>query len=233
MSLTLKRHVNITNGWGNFKMMLSGSRWTVLAFFLLAGLQGCASKSVPLSQDDFTALMEKSGVKVDSYVDGGKLDDAVGLLDKMAEENPARKEPWVKLAKVYFESGDYGNAIVAADEALHRDSTDQTAKGIRAVSGLRVATQSLTELRDDANLKGSAHADALSLAKALRETLGEEILVPVTGAENKNGEGEGAVAVNARRRVHVHTTRAPKVIRPSPAPVAQPAVNGDPFSVLR
>lgn len=212
-------------------MVLSGVRWGLLALIFLVGLQGCASKPVPLTQEDFSALMEKSGVKVDSYVSGGKLDDAVSLLDKMAEENPARKEPWVKLAKVYFDAADYGNAIVASDEALHRDNTDQTAKGIRAVSGLRVATQSLTELRDDAKLKGSARADALSLAKALRDTLGEEILVPVTGVENKKGVGGDDSAVNVHKRVRSHTPRTTSA--PSHAPVVQPATNGDPFSVLR
>ncbi|TVO63461.1 tetratricopeptide repeat protein [Denitromonas ohlonensis] len=212
-------------------MSLTRSVWLFLAPVVLFGLQACATKPLPLSQEAFSSAMAVSGVKVDVLVGEAKLDEAVGLLAKMAEDNPAQKEPWVRMARIHFEAENYGNAIVAADEALQRDSTDMTAKGLRAVSGLRVATQSLAELRDDTNLKGSARADALSLAKVLRETLGEDVLVPPVSAEAKRREEELEVRAKPRRKVR----RAPVAVAPSPAtrsPTPLP-VDGDPFSVLK
>ncbi|WP_246116342.1 tetratricopeptide repeat protein [Denitromonas halophila] len=212
-------------------MSLTRSVWLFLAPVVLFGVQACATKPLPLSQEAFSSAMAVSGVKVDVLVDEAKLDEAVGLLAKMAEDNPAQKEPWVRMARIHFEAENYGNAIVAADEALHRDSTDMTAKGLRAVSGLRVATQSLAELRDDTNLKGSARADALSLAKVLRETLGEDVLVPPVSAEAKRREEALEVRAKPRRKVR----RAPVAVAPSPvtrSPAPLP-VDGDPFSVLK
>ena len=217
------------------KSMLFRAPRVFLAAFCgvaLLGLQGCASTPQPLSQEDFSRAMAVSGVKVDALVGEKKLDEAVGLLTRMAADNPAQKEPWVRMARLHFDAENYGNAIVAADEALQRDGSDQTAKGLRAVSGLRVATQSLAELRDDANLKGSARADAVSLAKVLRETLGEEVLVPPMSAEmQRRQEEENEARARASRKIRRASARA---VQPAPVrPAAVPAVNGDPFSVLK
>ncbi|MBT0963775.1 tetratricopeptide repeat protein [Denitromonas sp. IR12] len=176
--------------------------------------------------------MELSGAKVDALVGEKKLDEAVGVLTRLAEENPAQKAPWVRLARIHFDAENYGGAIVAADEALQRDSTDRTAKGLRAVSGLRVATESLAELRDDVNLKGSARADAVSLAKVLRETLGEEVLVPPMSEEARR-EQEALEAKEARAKARRKVRRAPVVSSPAPRQASVPVVNGDPFSVLK
>ena len=96
----------------------------------------------------------------------------------MAKRNPDRKEPWARKAKIYFDAGSYAQAITSAEEVLQRDPTDRPAKSIRAVAGLRVAGQSLNDLRSDTELKGSAHSDAVGLVKVMRETLGEDVLVP-------------------------------------------------------
>lgn len=175
--------------------------------------------------------MEKTGVKADAFAGDGKVDDAIGLLNKMAQGNPARKEPWEKMAKIYFDAGDYGNAIVAAEEVLQRDKADRVAKGIRAVSGLRVATQSLNDLKDDNNLKGSARSDAISLVKTLRDALGEDVLVP---AEDPKDNGDDKAAALTRRHAHARTYAPRKRAAPTtPASSTQPEANGDPFSVLR
>lgn len=67
---------------------------------------------------------------------------------------------------------------MAADEALNRDPEDFTAKTVRAVGGLRVAMQSLADLRADALLAGNARTDAVALAAAMRDTLGQDVLFP-------------------------------------------------------
>ncbi|WYX08968.1 hypothetical protein WJ978_25280 [Achromobacter xylosoxidans] len=99
-------------------------------------------------------------------------------FQEIAQRNPSRGEPWSYIAKIRFDEQKYGEAIVAADEALNRDSNDFTAKTVRAVGGLRVAMQSLADLRADALLAGNARSDAVALAAAMRETLGQDVLFP-------------------------------------------------------
>lgn len=158
--------------------MLSTKLNTLRLLAATAVLAGCASTKVPMTAEEFSSAMSTSNLKVDTLLEKGNQQDALKILDDLASHNPNRKEPWIRKAKVYFEAENYAQAIVAAEEALQRDKTDRTAKSIRAVAGLRVAAQSLNGLRDDVELKGNARADAVGLANTMRETLGEEILVP-------------------------------------------------------
>ncbi|MEW5787872.1 MAG: tetratricopeptide repeat protein [Pseudomonadota bacterium] len=152
----------------------------------------------------------------------GNVERAIDLLGEVADDHPSSKEPWVKLAKIHFDAQDYGNAIVAADEALQRDNGDQVAKGIRVVAGLRVAAQSLNDLRNDADLKGTARADAVTLANLLREALGEEVLVPSANRVAKNtGEGLAGPRKQRARVAGDYPVRR------------EPVSSGDPFSVLK
>ncbi|MBZ8142860.1 hypothetical protein CLD22_23565, partial [Rubrivivax gelatinosus] len=92
---------------------------------------------------------------------------------------PADKQPWLHLAQDYFRSGEHGNAIVAAQEAMQRDPQDRVAQGILAVSGLRVSTVALVRLREHAEgLPGDTRSEAATLTRLLRDTLGEPVLVP-------------------------------------------------------
>jgi len=210
-------------------MQNAGSRRSVLSALFLLLLSGCATTVKPLSDLDFAKYMEASEKQVDTLVGENKRDEAAGLLKQLANTNPARKAPWAKLAKLQFEAGNYGEAIVAADEVLQRDPADRVAKSVRAVSGLRVATESIADLRNDEDMKGSARADAVSLAKVMRETLGEDVLVPPVDEEAEALERQKAQARRYRRR-------KPVVAAEKPTEATQPAgpkVNGDPFSVLR
>lgn len=206
-------------------MQHKGVPWGLSVIFMVAGLVGCAGSGGSVALGEESVALVKTSLKADELVSGGNVERAIDLLGDAAEANPSRKEPWVKLAKIHFDARDYGNAIVAADEALQRDNTDQVAKGIRVVSGLRVATQSLADLRGDVNLKGSARADAISLASMLRETLGEEVLVPSASPTSKNAGEGGSVQKRPRNRV---VGEYP--VRRQPA---EPVVSGDPFSVLK
>ncbi|MDG9967903.1 hypothetical protein N7638_07665 [Achromobacter mucicolens] len=105
-------------------------------------------------------------------------DQAVAQFEEIAVRNPSKGLPWSYIAKIRFDEQKYGQAIVAADEALSRDPDDFVAKSVRAVGGLRVAMQSLADLRADALLAGNARADAVALAAAMRETLGQDVLFP-------------------------------------------------------
>ena len=105
-------------------------------------------------------------------------DQAVAQFEEIAQRNPSKGEPWSYIAKIRFDQQKYGQAIVAADETLSRDPDDFVAKTVRAVGGLRVAMQSLADVRADALLAGNARPDAVALAEAMRETLGQDVLFP-------------------------------------------------------
>lgn len=184
-------------------------------------LAGCASKNAPMSQEEFSSALAQSSASADSLLEKGQREDAVKVLEDLAKKNPGRKDPWVRMAKIHFDGENYAQAIVAAEEALQRDNTDRTAKSIRAVGGLRVAAQSLTDLRGDVELKGDARSDAVGLAKVMRETLGEEVLVPPEESRKKK-----AVPAPVRAR--------PAQPKPQPTAAAAAATpGGNPFGALR
>ncbi|TFW18589.1 hypothetical protein E4L98_18050 [Duganella callida] len=108
----------------------------------------------------------------------GQKEQAVTLWKKAAEAYPADKSPWLSIAQTRYEAGQYGDAIVNAQEVLVRDPNDTLANSIIAISGLRLSTRSLADLSRQNNLSGSIRTESQDLAKLLRESLGETVLVP-------------------------------------------------------
>ncbi|MFM9891270.1 hypothetical protein [Achromobacter xylosoxidans] len=147
-------------------------------YFLIGGMvalmAGCATTNKPQTDAEYKQSITQATETLANK--GG--DEAVAQFQEIAQRNPSRGEPWSYIAKIRFDEQKYGEAIVAADEALNRDSNDFTAKTVRAVGGLRVAMQSLADLRADALLAGNARSDAVALAAAMRETLGQDVLFP-------------------------------------------------------
>lgn len=196
-----------------------------LVFSASLVLYGCASNAPSMSSDEFATAMAQSSANVDSLLEKGNQEEAVKVLNDLAKKNPGRKEPWARLAKVRFDAQNYALAIVAAEEVLQRDNTDRSAKSIRAVAGLRVAAQSLTDLRGDVELKGDARTDAVGLAKIMRDTLGEDVLVPLGGEGAK--DKAAPVAAQSKPKARPRKTSGQ-------ATVAAPAASGaNPFSVLK
>ena len=100
------------------------------------------------------------------------------VMGKAAAAYPADKDPWTRMAQTKYEAGQYGEAIVNAQEILVRDPNDQLANSIIAISGLRLSTRALSDLSRQNNLSGSLRTESQDLAKLLRESLGEQVLVP-------------------------------------------------------
>lgn len=195
----------------------------ILAVVALS-LTACATQSTVSTEEEFGTTMAQIESRVSTLLEAGNKDEAIRILNELSRSNPERKEPLVRIAKLYFDDARYSQAIVSAEEVLQRDRTDQTAKSIRAVSGLRVASQSLTDLRNDVSLQGNARADATGLAMVMREILGEDVLVPPAELEARKKR-----EVAAKRAVS--TTRTRKAPAGKAAP-SQPAA-GNPFSVLK
>jgi hypothetical protein len=151
-------------------------RLVVIAGIVLF-LAGCATTKAP-EQPQTDAEFKQSIEAAEKTYEQQGADPAVTQFEVIAARNPARGQPWSYIAKIRFDEHKYGEAIVAADEALNRDPTDFVAKSVRAVAGLRVAMQSLADLRADSLLAGNARSDAVALAQAMRDTLGQDVLFP-------------------------------------------------------
>lgn len=211
------------------------SKWSSLPMILVATavLSGCATTEPLVGKDQFLEFMTVSAQKADSLVGSGKKEEAISLLTDVARAKPDRKEPWVHMARIYFDEKSYSQAIVSSEEALQRDRADQVAKSIRAVSGLRVAAQSLTELRNDVDLKGGARADATDLAMVMRDILGEDVLVPPSELEARKKREAVAARKKAIARAKARTQSANTPIDGSPPQGQVTAPSGNPFGMLK
>lgn len=146
-----------------------------LTMTICAVMAGCAAqKPAPLTGDAYNKKLSDA----DAVWKAGDTDKAIPMYQDLTKDDPTREEPWSRIARIQFAQQHYGQAIVAAQEALQRDDTDRDAQSVLAVSGLRVATQSLEVLRKDSALVGDATTDARILAQQLRATLGEATLFP-------------------------------------------------------
>lgn len=165
----------------------------------------------------------------------GNPDKALSILENATKLYPADKTPWIQIAQIKFDAASYGEAIVNALEALHRDPQDQVANSIVAVSGLRLSSKALADLSKQKNLSGSVRTEAQDLAKLLRESLGETELVPVNPAQS------AVVIVPPPPPVKpsVSATRSAKgkaarnsVAKPA-VPAGQDSSSANPFGVLK
>ncbi|MFC5458963.1 tetratricopeptide repeat protein [Massilia niabensis] len=144
-----------------------------IAFLSACGSTGQGSGSVAAG-----ATVEASIAAADAAVAAGQPDKAYALLKGASQAFPTDKTPWIRMAQMRFNSSNYGEAIVHAHEALERDPEDALAISIAAVSGLRVSSKALGDLARKNNLNGNVKSEAQDLAKLLRTSLGEEVLVP-------------------------------------------------------
>ena len=108
----------------------------------------------------------------------GQKEKAVALWQQTAKAYPADKTPWANIAQTRYDAGQYGEAIINAQEVLVRDPNDKLANSIIAISGLRLSTRAIGDLSRQNNLTGTLRTESQELAKLLRESLGESVLFP-------------------------------------------------------
>ncbi|MBQ5949663.1 tetratricopeptide repeat protein [Massilia sp. ST3] len=166
-----------------------------------------------------TVAADTAFAEADAALAAGQSDKAVSLLKSVAASHPVDKKPWVRMAQIRFDANNYGEAITHAQEALERDPDDTLAYSILAVSGLRVASKALADLTRKNNLQGSVRSEAQDLAKLLRTSLGEDVLV------------------QQRQTPRKESTRRQSAPAPAPsvssAPRAQAKSDKDPFDILK
>jgi predicted Zn-dependent protease len=153
----------------------------------------------------------------DAAVMAGQNDKAYAILKGAGSTYPTEKGPWLRMAQMRFDSSNYGEAIVDALEALERDPDDTLANSIIAVSGLRVTSKALADLSQKNNITGNVRTEAQDLAKLLRNSLGEEVLVPGAARTARKDPPKRAIGS-----------------APAPAPAAKPrSPSSDPFDALK
>lgn len=159
--------------------------------------------------------------EADAAVLAGQSDKAYAILKNASSTFPTDKTPWQRMARMRFDAGNYGEAIVNAQEALQRDPGDTESNSIAAVAGLRVSTKALADLSEKNNLSGTVRNEAEDLAKLLRSALGTDTLVSPGSTRTiaKNGQKKPAPRPDAREQ---------------PAPPKQAAApSSDPFGALK
>lgn len=150
----------------------------IVPLMVAALLGGCATTTKSDESATPKLSLETALAEAATAQKAGHPDQAVLLLKGAATHYPADKSPWLRIAQIKFDMANYGEAIMNALEALQRDPSDNAANSIVTVSGLRLATKSLSDLRTQNALSGSVKTEAQDLAKLLRENLGEAVLVP-------------------------------------------------------
>ena len=185
---------------------------TLAAAAFAATLSACSTAPVvpptPSLQDLLSQASQASA--------SGQKEKAVTLWKSTATAYPADKTPWVNIAQTRYDAGQYGEAIVSAQEVLVRDPNDKLANSIIAISGLRLSTRALGDLSRQNNLVGPLRTESQELAKLLRENLGETVLFPVAPAKP-------AVAVERER---------PRIVSQKKKQAADDS-KADPFSTLK
>jgi hypothetical protein len=142
-------------------------------------LSGCATDGdMVRNKKPQASTLEQALTEAGTALAAGEGDKAQGILKTAATNYPAEKAPWLHMAQIKFDRASYGEAITNALEALQRDPNDKLGNSIVAVSGLRLSTKALSDLSRQNNLNGSLRSEAQELAKLLRGSLGEDVLVP-------------------------------------------------------
>jgi len=141
-------------------------------------LAACATPDQPAPQKPAAPTLAQVMSEADAAARAGQYERAMTLLQRGGANYPADKAPWLQMAQMKFGRGQYGDAIGHALEALERDPDDKVANSIVAVSGLRLSGKALADLSRQNNLNGSLRSEAQDLAKLLRASIGEDVLVP-------------------------------------------------------
>ena len=186
---------------------------SLAATALLMALGACSTLSSK-DTDNYAVLLGQA----ESDVSAGRVESALVGFDRAARADPTRKEPWVRSAQLQFDAGNYGRAIVAAEEVLQRDPDDKVADSVLTVAGLRIASESLQRLQGNGALASdTARIEAERLAATMRATMGEEFLAA--------DDDEPKARKPTRRRSTAR--RAPEA-----APKAENKSAANPFEVL-
>lgn len=192
---------------------------TLPAALSILAISGCVTVTETKPRSTAELLQESQ-----TALDTGKIEKAVSLLDEASRNAPADALPWLKQAQVHFDADNYPAAIQAADEAMKRDPSSKEAKAIAVVASLRVAVRALADMNQDSLLRGSSRTEAERLARALRETLALDQLVPIEPSKSNK---------RTTNKPRTPASRQSSGGRPPTQPPRSGNTGGNPFGSLR
>jgi tetratricopeptide (TPR) repeat protein len=181
----------------------------------VAALTACASApgqgagAAPAAAAPAIVAMDEWMAQGDAAVKEGDHTKARAAWRSATKDYPTAKRPWLKLSEDYFNTADYGNAVLAAQEALQRDPHDRLANSVLAVSGLRLTAGSLAALRDDGAYAVGSREEAVAVTHSLREALGEPVLVPAADSTSRKNVVKPATRSAARTGAAPQANAAP------------------------
>lgn len=176
---------------------------SVLLFCM--AIVGCsATRPIAVDSPDTPETLLKIA---DGELEKGQRDKAIATLNQAAKEYPTSILPWLRLGNVWFETGNYPSAILAANEVLQRDPANQEAKSMLVVAGLRVAASAVAGLRPSAQVGTNARLEAENLTNSLREALGEKVLVPQPAIAAETKPSSSASRLKTRISKSLPSTR--------------------------
>jgi hypothetical protein len=207
---------------------------TILCIALLVG---CSSTPKPVEVEkpkvvELNVLMDQ-GAALEKT---GQKDEALLKYKDAAKFYPTSKQPWLRVAQIEFDAANYGEAIVAAQQVVARDQRDKVAHSILSVGGLRVSTKALADLGRQNELSSSVRSEAQSLAKILRESLGETVLVPTQTVVEapRTSTTSSTSATSTSNSSPASRTTPTRSSKPVPATAAGPnSGSGNPFGALK
>lgn len=211
----------------------------VLSVFALVALTACSTvpspSAAPAQPAPAVVALDEWMARGDAAIQESDHTKARDAWRAAARDYPTAKQPWLKLSEDYFNAADYGNAVLAAQEALQRDPHDRLANSVLAVSGLRLTAGSLAALREDGGYAVGSRDEALAVTRALREALGEPLLVPTPESPSPRKHVAKATKAAAHASDAGGAAVPPPVTAPVLAPRAAPAPApaGNPLDKLK
>jgi hypothetical protein len=230
----------LSNMWVQASVISLIKKQSCTAIYICVAMwvAGCGTLQSGSELPDSAKLMQEGT----QLLDQGQKEKGLAMLSAAARANPASAEPWAKTSQAQFDAENYPAAIVAADEAQKRDPARRETKAIAVVASLRVAVRALADMREDSALRGNTRSEAERLARMLRETLGQDVLVPVPQAEDSRATSRRGGSSSQTPNGSASSSRTPKrtdSAQPKPAPTptqptqASSGGDGNPFSVLK
>lgn len=193
---------------------MTTARIGVVLVLLTLALTGCSAMRKP---DQSPGAYDQFMQQADALDKAHDIEGAKALYHKAAAADPTQAHPWYQLAQLNFDQKNYGRAIVNAQEVLKRNPSDSGAESILTIAGLRVAVEALSNLHDESDANGPAHVEAEKLAAKMRQTLGQNVLIPPAEKKPKHR--------HRRKTHHYHHTKPTSTSKTKAAPKPQPTAS--------